>query len=508
MVKCVVSGCPNREVRIFNRAPRRFFSFPKDPARVKVWLAALRETDKQSWTEQHLICEDHFLPEDITADGVNRDAIPIMPPCLDGSLSMISSWGAESSDEEEQWAAGGGDDEEEEEDTYEGVCAGFSNVVASVWDPPEPELPAPELPAPELPAPEPPAVDPSQQDSSPWKTSGTKTTSDGLQQRTDQNWTETDTKKEVSMRALVKRFLEMMLTAPDGLLDVRQVVASLQTRRRRLNDVTNVLRGINLIDKPAAHLFTWTGESQIFSFLWKNEQMFQRELDNMKLVEDTLDGLIKSCAQQLFDVTDDEENAAYPFTSDTVPYTPTRPDLRASQNLRFLRTHEAILPRMSTVNRYFKKPFFNLSFTFAYVTHEDFSRLTVLQEQTLFVVKAPEETRLKVPAPKRDNIQIHLKAGKPITVLSCDVGMEDTTGETSDCFLTLEESRIKTATLHTECCVECIATSRPTGGASCPVQTRGWKNNGRLTGLSSGPGRFKVSFAENLNRLMSLNLLN
>ncbi|XP_010743627.3 transcription factor E2F3 isoform X1 [Larimichthys crocea] len=401
MVKCVVSGCPNREVRIFNRAPRRFFSFPKDPARVKVWLAALRETDKQSWTEQHLICEDHFLPEDITADGVNRDAIPIMPPCLDGSLSMISSWGAESSDEEEQWAAGGGDDEEEE-DTYEGVCAGFSNVVARVWDPPEPELPAPEspapeLPAPELPAPEPPAVDPSQQDSSPWKTSGTKTTSDGLQQRTDENWTETDTKKEVSMRALVKRFLEMMLTAPGGLLDVRQVVASLQTRRRRLNDVTNVLRGINLIDKPAAHLFTWTGESQISSFLWKNEQMFQRELDNMKLVEDTLDGLIKSCAQQLFDVTDDEENAA-----------------------------------------------------FAYVTHEDFSRLTVLQEQTLFVVKAPEETRLKVPAPKRDNIQIHLKAGKPITVLSCDVGMEDTTGETSDCFLTLEESRIKTATLHTE----------------------------------------------------------
>ncbi|TKS76173.1 Transcription factor E2F6 [Collichthys lucidus] len=340
MVKCVVSGCPNREVTvnanlgIFNRAPRRFFSFPKDPARVKVWLAALRETDKQSWSEQHLICEDHFLPEDITADGVNRDAIPIMPPCLDGSLSMISSWGAESSDEEEQWATGGGDDEEEEEDTYEDVCAGFANVVAPVWnlsvpeppapelpapEPPAPEPPAPELPAPEPPAPEPPAVDPSQQDSSPWKTSGTKTAGDGLQQRTDENWTETDTKQEVSMHVLVKRFLEMMLTAPDGLLDVRQVVASLQTHRRRLNDVTNVLQGINLIENTAAHIFKWTGQSRISSFLWKNEQMFQRELDNMKLVEDTLDGLIKSCAQQLFDVTDDAENAAYPFTSDTVP---------------------------------------------------------------------------------------------------------------------------------------------------------------------------------------------
>lgn len=41
MVKCVVSGCPNRLVSsetrgIFNRPPKRFFQFPKDPARVKV----------------------------------------------------------------------------------------------------------------------------------------------------------------------------------------------------------------------------------------------------------------------------------------------------------------------------------------------------------------------------------------------------------------------------------------------------------------------------------------
>lgn len=41
MVKCVVSGCPNRIMSsenrgIFNRPPKRFFKFPKDPARVKV----------------------------------------------------------------------------------------------------------------------------------------------------------------------------------------------------------------------------------------------------------------------------------------------------------------------------------------------------------------------------------------------------------------------------------------------------------------------------------------
>lgn len=44
--------------------------------------------------------------------------------------------------------------------------------------------------------------------------------------------------------------------------------------------------------------------------------MSQTELGNLKLVEDTLDSLIKSCAQQLFDITDNTENAAYPFTTE------------------------------------------------------------------------------------------------------------------------------------------------------------------------------------------------
>lgn len=105
---------------------------------VQVWLAALRETDKQDSAEQHLICEDHFLPEDISTNGVNSDAIPIMPPCLDGPMGMIGPWGAESSEEEDQWATGGCEDDEDE---------GGDDGPAHV----------------EPPAPEPPAVDPPQE---------------------------------------------------------------------------------------------------------------------------------------------------------------------------------------------------------------------------------------------------------------------------------------------------------------------------------------------------------
>lgn len=63
-------------------------------------------------------------------------------------------------------------------------------------------------------------------------------------------------------------------------------------------------------------LFFCRGKCQISSFLRKTQQKFEREVENLKLVEDTLDSLIKSCAQQLFDMTDDTENAEYPSTAE------------------------------------------------------------------------------------------------------------------------------------------------------------------------------------------------
>lgn len=380
MGKCVVSGCPNREATvnrgIYNRPPKRFFNFPKDPARVKVWLAALRETDKQDSTEQHLICEDHFLPEDISTNGVNSDAIPIMPPCLDGPL--ISPWGAESSEEEDQWATGGGCDDDDDDGADEGVVDGPANV-----EPPAPELPVVDIP---------------QQDPGVVKISEANTAGVSLHQKKERIQTKRVSRTDVSLGVLTQRFLELILNAPDNLVDLRQVTTSLQTRRRRVYDITNVLEGISLVEKQSANKIKWIGSCQISNFLWKNQQKFERELENLKLVEETLDTLIKGCAQQLFDMTDDVDNAAL-----------------------------------------------------AYVTNEDISRVRAFEEQTVIVVKAPEETKLEVPAPKEDSIQVHLKGGKgPIMVLTCEVGAGEVTAEKSGCFLSLEESRIKTATLHTE----------------------------------------------------------
>lgn len=373
MVKCVVSGCPNRMVNVsrglFNRPKKRFFNFPQDPARVQVWLAALRETEKQDSAEQHLICEDHFLPEDISDEGVSSDAIPIMPPCLDGALGLLSQWGAESSEEEDQWAAGGGGGEEEEE---------------------EEEVNVPVIPFAQRPTPH-------KQEPDAKTDLGTRR--EILSHLKEMIQTRISTRQDVSLGVLTVRFLELLLMSPDGSIDLREVTKTLQTRRRRVYDITNVLEGFSFIEKQTANKVKWIGSCPISSFLPKSRQKFQRELENLKLVEDTLDSLIKSCAQQLFDMTDECQNALL-----------------------------------------------------AYVTHEDISRLEAFQEQTVIVVKAPEETKLEVPAPTEDSIQVHLKGGRgPIRMMTCDIGTgEAVTEEMSGCFVTLEESRIKTTTLHRE----------------------------------------------------------
>nr|XP_046229546.1 transcription factor E2F1-like [Scatophagus argus] len=373
MVKCVVSGCPNRTVNvnrsIFNRTPKRFFDFPTDPARVKVWLAALRQTDKQDSTEQHVICEDHFLPEDVSTDGVTSDAIPIMPPFLDGTLGLVSPWGAESSEEEEQSATGGceeGDDAAVRDEG--GECAS--------------------------PAPNPPLQDPGTCLKIPPEA---QKTSVPLLQKKDSVQSKKFSRMDVSLGLLTRRFLELLLESPGGSLDLRQVATSLQTRRRRVYDITNVLYGIRLIEKESTNRIRWIGSHPVSSFLWRSQNKFHRELENLKLVESALDGLIKSCAQQLFDMTDDVENSES-----------------------------------------------------AYVTHEDVSRLQAFQEQTVIVVKAPEETKLEIPAPTEDSVQVHLKAGRgPIMVVTCEVGSACTVTSDPAFFLSLEKSRIRTTALQT-----------------------------------------------------------
>lgn len=62
---------------------------------------------------------------------------------------------------------------------------------------------------------------------------------------------------DASLGVLTVRFLELLLMSPDGTIDLREVTKSLQTHRRRIYDITNVLEGFNVIEKQTANKVKW-----------------------------------------------------------------------------------------------------------------------------------------------------------------------------------------------------------------------------------------------------------
>ncbi|XP_036406321.1 transcription factor E2F6 [Megalops cyprinoides] len=365
MVKCVVQGCPNKsypKAICGSRPHKRFFSFPKDPARVKVWLAALRETDKVP-SDDHRICEDHFLKDHITPRGVSEDAIPIMPPYLDGPLAMAAGSGSD----EQGDLSDAADLQDEDAGDRDG---------GHLWETEAPDVNV---------------VNES-------GVSGTQTWSvekEGPAVSKDEaKFCAPRYRCDVSLSRLTKRFMELLRSAPNGIVDLNDAARVLGARKRRVYDVTNVLGGIQLIKKRSTSQIQWVGSVPCSELDWKEK--LREELLDLSAVEEALDELIRDCAQQLFTLTDHEENA-----------------------------------------------------NSAYVTHEDICRIEAFQEQVVIAIKAPEETKLEVPTPREDGIQMHLKGSRgPISVLMCETESQGSEKAAGGSFSTLEDSKIHTAPLN------------------------------------------------------------
>ncbi|XP_046691592.1 transcription factor E2F6 [Silurus meridionalis] len=393
MVKCVVRGCQNQsdlkpgEMR--NRPRKRFFSFPADQGRVRVWLAALRES--AIFSSELKICEDHFLPEHITPSGITPDAIPIMPP-LEGAILDFPGWTspAEPSeehsdpfavteipaddDEEEE------DDEEEDDDEDEEDEEDYNDSDYTEEDP----------------------VHLDEEAKKEWLSRLKENLMNSTGKKPVPAKKGPTRRSEVTLGRLTHRFIDLLNLAPEGILDINEATEKLGTRKRRVYDITSVLNGIKLVAKKSKSKVQWVGPSPISCFKgqWKNK--IKTDLLNLKTMEESLDWLIKDCAEQLFALTDLTENA-----------------------------------------------------NSAYVTYEDISRIATFQNQTVIAIRAPEETKLEVPTPTEDCIKIHLKGSRgPVQVLTCDTYGPDTTSQSEQLrhgrFLALEDSRIQTAPLLTD----------------------------------------------------------
>ncbi|XP_072491330.1 transcription factor E2F6-like [Notamacropus eugenii] len=183
------------------------------------------------------------------------------------------------------------------------------------------------------------------------------------------------TRYNASLCYYTRKFMDLLKSAPGGILHLKEVAAVLGVGKRRVYDITNVLHGIELIQKRSKNCIQWIG-SDLSSIDGKiaQQKKLRDELSNLSAMEDTLDELNKICAHQLFELADDKENAKL-----------------------------------------------------AYVTCEDIYNLQAFHEQIVIAVKAPEETKLNVPPPKENSITVHIRSTKgPIDVYLCEMKQDDT----------------------------------------------------------------------------------
>uniref|UniRef100_A0A5F8G9W5 E2F/DP family winged-helix DNA-binding domain-containing protein n=1 Tax=Monodelphis domestica TaxID=13616 RepID=A0A5F8G9W5_MONDO len=128
------------------------------------------------------------------------------------------------------------------------------------------------------------------------------------------------TRYNASLCYYTRKFMDLLKSSPDGVLHLKEVAAVLGVGKRRVYDITNVLHGIELIQKKSKNCIQWIG-SDLSSIDGKiaQQKKLRDELSNLSAMEDTLDELNKICAHQLFELADDKENAKYPLLLTFLP---------------------------------------------------------------------------------------------------------------------------------------------------------------------------------------------
>lgn len=76
---------------------------------------------------------------------------------------------------------------------------------------------------------------------------------------------------DASLVYLTRKFMDLVKTAPDGVLDLNEVATTLGVRKRRVYDITNVLDGIHLIQKISKNLIQWVWVGFETSDFWNNK---------------------------------------------------------------------------------------------------------------------------------------------------------------------------------------------------------------------------------------------
>uniref|UniRef100_T1J7V0 E2F/DP family winged-helix DNA-binding domain-containing protein n=1 Tax=Strigamia maritima TaxID=126957 RepID=T1J7V0_STRMM len=165
---------------------------------------------------------------------------------------------------------------------------------------------------------------------------------------------------DTSLGILTKKFVNLLCSAPNGVLDLNKAANELEVQKRRIYDITNVLEGIHLIEKKSKNNIQWLGVSNVFGDPdLQSQSTLSSDLTDLEAKENRLDELIRSTKLDMKLISD--QGKKYPFLEH-----------------------------------------FFLSLT-------NIRSIKSFNDQTVIAIKAPPETTLEVPDPQKA-LQMWLKS--------------------------------------------------------------------------------------------------
>ncbi|CAL1681956.1 unnamed protein product [Lasius platythorax] len=164
------------------------------------------------------------------------------------------------------------------------------------------------------------------------------------------------TRYDTSLSLLTKKFINLVESSQDGVVDLNVASEKLEVQKRRIYDITNVLEGIGILEKKSKNNIQWKGGQ-----LPNNRNdiaNLRREVADLEAKENTLDRLIHGADKNLRELCADRQ--------------------------------------------------------YAYVMYHDLRSVSMYKNQAIMAVKAPPEATLHVPQPinnfGQQKLQMHMRS--------------------------------------------------------------------------------------------------
>uniref|UniRef100_A0A7S2C998 E2F/DP family winged-helix DNA-binding domain-containing protein n=1 Tax=Octactis speculum TaxID=3111310 RepID=A0A7S2C998_9STRA len=107
-----------------------------------------------------------------------------------------------------------------------------------------------------------------------------------------------------SLGLLTKKFLNLLQSSPDGTLDLNKAASNLEVQKRRIYDITNVLEGINLIEKQSKNIIVWKGSGlQVSNELQQKLDSLREANKNLEMEESQLNRCLRQMEDNLHAIT-------------------------------------------------------------------------------------------------------------------------------------------------------------------------------------------------------------